>query len=154
MRTASALLVGAVLGTVVLAGSAALITPAKNPPPELDCDDETKPDSCMVSVDVVWCGLSDPLRYCVSVLSDPVVIHNRNSSDRKPIDVYWTIINKKYKFASNGIVITNGGDELGGCKSKDDVTFFCKNKHKIFGVYKYTINVTDANPLDPWVIND
>ena len=65
----------------------------------------------------------------------------------------WTIVNKSYKFASNGIVITNGGDELGDCKSKDDA-FFCKNKHKVFGVYKYTINVTGANPLDPWVIND
>jgi hypothetical protein len=156
MRTASALLVGAVIGIVVVAASLALVRiPAKNPPSALDCDDDTKPDLCMVKVDVVWCGVSDPLRYCVSVLNDPVVIHNKNDNSRKKIDVYWTLVNTKYKFASNGIVIANGDDELAGCKSKDDgVTFFCKNNHTKFGAYKYSINVTGANPLDPWVIND
>jgi hypothetical protein len=149
MRIASTFLAGAVVGIVVVAAATALIgTPAKKPPPAMDCDDDTKPDACMVKVDVVSCGFLS-LGRCVSLLSDPVVIHNK-----KKIDVYWVLVNPKYKFASNGIVIANGGDELVDCAPKDDLTFWCKNKHTKYGNYKYTVNVSGLDPLDPWVIND
>jgi hypothetical protein len=149
MRTAGAFLGGAAVGIVLVAAAAALISfPAKNPKKALDCVDDINAKACTVKVDVESCGLLG-LQHCVSVPDDAVVIH-----DRKKIDVYWTIVNTNYKFAANGIVVTNGDNELGDCKPDGDFTFFCKNKHTKFGVYKYTIYVVGLDPLDPWVIND
>jgi hypothetical protein len=151
MRTASAFLVGAGVGIVVVAVAAMLLSQpqVKYPKQALECKDET-PGKCLVKIDVIPCGLWNAQR-CASVLYEAIVIH-----DKKKIDPYWTIVDHTYKFADNGILITDGTSDVGDCKAddKDKWTFSCKNKHLKFGVYKYTINVIGTEPLDPWVIND
>lgn len=150
MRTTGAFLVGAGVGMVVVAAAVMLLSPqAKYPKEALDCNDETA-GSCVVKINVVPCG---PLNYqrCASVLYEAVVVHGK-----KKIDPHWTIVDHSYKFADNGIVISDGTSDIGDCAldPKDAWTFYCKNKHLKFGVYKYTINVVGMAPLDPWVIND
>jgi hypothetical protein len=96
------------------------------------------------------------LGHCTTVVNDAVAILNK-----KNIDLYWVLQDQGYKFAtdssgnSTGIVVTNGGNAIVNC-SGDDRTFSCKNNHKStgFGVYKYTVNVSTLEPLDPWIVND
>jgi hypothetical protein len=149
MRTTGAFLVGAGVGIVVVAAAVMLLSPhAKYPKQALDCNDETA-GSCLVKIDVIPCGLIG-LQRCASVLYEAVVVHGK-----KKIDPYWTIVDHSYKFADNGILISDGTSDIGDCAPKDNTwTFYCKNKHLKFGVYKYTINIIGMEPLDPWVIND
>jgi hypothetical protein len=93
----------------------------------------------------------------ISVTPDPIPVGKGGNSK-----LTWTLddaaYNAGWRFTSNGIVITNGGDEFSADPndSSSDKKFKLKDKNDNTLSYKYTINLingTTPNSLDPTIQN-
>lgn len=94
----------------------------------------------------------------ISVTPDPIVVGGGNNSK-----LTWTLDDASYsagwRFAGNGIVVTNGGDEFyvdPTDPNNDNKKFKLKDKNDNSLSYKYTINLisgTTSKSLDPTIQN-
>lgn len=148
---AGAIVVVAVVAAVALVSGQGGTTKAKKLRP---CDNDSTVGDCTIAVTIETCGFLN-LSHCTTVIDDVVLIHK----GKKPT-VWWKIADSTYKFATDsngkniGIVVSNGGDEFKDCEKVNDQTYSCKSHHNNFGVFKYAVNVSGLDSLDPWVVNE
>jgi len=87
----------------------------------------------------------------ISVSPDPLPVTGNN------INIHWDIDTAGWTFPSNGIVITDPGDEFSDPEVQNNgKRFKWKDKNSSGGSYKYAINVTNGSTplsLDPTIIN-
>jgi hypothetical protein len=99
--------------------------------------------NCTVNVSVVD----------LTIRTDPEYIIFNNGRNNE-IKIKWEMQTSGY--AIDAVEIPDGGDEFFGCGPEGN-HFSCRNRHKTFGVYKYTIKVRgqpSVPPRDPWMVND
>ena|ERR1700694_1780065 len=109
-------------------------------------DQECKGSSCNVSVMV----------DCPFILKCYVSVDFEMTRVKKDNEITWDIANSSYEFAQKngidiGIVFLDLNNGF-GCQSHGKRKITCRSKES--GVFKYTINVKDLDPLDPWVFNN
>jgi hypothetical protein len=118
---------------------------------KLDCDGSSA-RACKVDVDVsAWSGAP-------SVGLGDLILARGRANEKK---IHWELprgVNVEFD-PSNGIVFDQdpANPEFVDCKPAGAKKYTCTNKHRTFGVYKYTINVIwagMARSLDPWVVNE
>src|SRR6266404_3458605 len=97
--------------------------------------------NCDVQV-AVSCSLS--VVCTVSVDNDTVEVSRGNSPN-----ITWQMMNPGYTFASNGIVIANGGAEFDCHVEANGRRFTCHDKNTRSGKYKYTVNVSGSPAVPP-----
>jgi hypothetical protein len=134
-------LVSAVVASLFIAGCASMKPTDFSPRPSAkECNGS---GNCTVSVSVVD----------LSIKVDPefVIFNNRRGSS---IKIKWEIQTAGY--AIDSIEIPDGGGDFAECGPEGN-HFSCKNLHKTFGVFKYTVKVRGQPPVppkDPWMVND
>jgi hypothetical protein len=140
--TACAVLLGC--QTVQQAGTKASAT-VKRAPTGTECNAEP----CNVTVYV----MPKPDGGNTLSVSDEVVF----ITDKKAVTVTWKLDDPAFAFDKKyGILIQS--DKKGEFKCKidqqDSTVFTCTNKHQFSGLYKYSVNVIGADPLDPFLVNN
>jgi hypothetical protein len=104
------------------------------------------PTPCNAGVCKISVSVDATVSPCQASVNKPYV------SIEKPKNIQWTIATRGYSFAPNGIVFDDTAQfeprPAGGSRK-----FIVHDKYTQGGDFKYTVNVQDCAPLDPYVRN-
>lgn len=150
-KTSKRALWSTVVGCSLVAGCA-IQPPVERVSRKLDCESGK---ACTVTVDVT-CDRFYGCRLAVDY--DLILVQGRGQETA----ITWELSGEAgAEFAGNGIVIDSADFDC--TQKREKRRFGCSDKHRDFGVLKYTINVNvpgsafgprGVPSLDPWIVNN
>jgi hypothetical protein len=89
-----------------------------------------------------------PDRTKIVVEPDYVIVNNK----RRQIEIFFE---PEAGLTIESVDFGDTGGEFDPCTRVGSTPRFkCKDNHRDFGVYKYSVKVTNFTVVDPWVVND
>ena len=96
---------------------------------------------------------------CATSVNANLVVVYKGTDGRRPV-IKWSLeAPAGYDFAADGIAVYADDSRPSPdfhCQATQKGHFQCEDAHAAFGVFKYKVTITGANPpppLDPWIIN-